>query len=230
MKSRLRETSSWIKNRYFPDGQIDAYKIGADGLPIFRTAAGQYFKKHLSNTPKEERDGSRAVAYVGVAATDMADGWLARRSIGGTDWLGGKLDNYSDKALNLPIIQQLAKSGEISEHHWQVAKARDIGVTVLREAASLVGINGYARDLGKYKFWIQTAACASALMPEERCSREFTERLFVASSAITLASGADQVYGLAKEAFELIQSNEPLAEVLQLHTPAEMFEDFADAA
>ena len=205
-----------LEERYFPDGEFDWMKAGADTLPVIRAGAGQYFKHYVRHNSKENRSKKHAAAFTGIALTDFFDGLLSRKSKSGPDWLGGKLDQYADKALVLPIIHELAKNGEISEWHWQIAKARDVGVSVVREAASLYGIDGYARNLGKIKAWVQMAACASALMPEEKCSRDFTEQMFTASSALTLASGIDQVQDLAHEAFTIISSNEILAGVVSL--------------
>jgi CDP-diacylglycerol---glycerol-3-phosphate 3-phosphatidyltransferase len=99
--------------------------------------------------------------FVVAMATDQVDGWLARRR-NQTSAFGSLLDPIADKVLVLATLVMLI--GEGVAPAWMVAAivAREIAVSGLRLAALERGVVMGARDLGKLKTWVQTAAAAIA--------------------------------------------------------------------
>jgi CDP-diacylglycerol--glycerol-3-phosphate 3-phosphatidyltransferase len=101
------------------------------------------------------------VVFAIAMATDQIDGWLARRWQQ-TSSFGSLLDPIADKVLVLAALTMLI--GEGVAPAWMVAAivAREIAVSGLRLAALERGIVMGARDLGKLKTWVQTAAAIVA--------------------------------------------------------------------
>lgn len=99
--------------------------------------------------------------FVVAMATDQIDGWLARRR-GTSSPLGKLLDPVADKVLVLAALVMLI--GEGVAPAWMVAAivAREIAVSGLRLAALERGVVMGARDLGKLKTWVQSAAAVVA--------------------------------------------------------------------
>ncbi len=101
------------------------------------------------------------VVFAIAMATDQIDGWLARRWQQ-TSSFGSLLDPIADKVLVLAALTMLI--GEGVAPAWMVAAivAREIAVSGLRLAALERGVVMGARDLGKLKTWVQTAAAIVA--------------------------------------------------------------------
>jgi CDP-diacylglycerol---glycerol-3-phosphate 3-phosphatidyltransferase len=101
------------------------------------------------------------VVFAIAMATDQIDGWLARRR-NQTSAFGSLLDPIADKVLVLAALVMLI--GEGVAPTWMVAAivAREIAVSGLRLAALERGVVMGARDLGKLKTWVQTAAATIA--------------------------------------------------------------------
>jgi phosphatidylglycerophosphate synthase len=76
-------------------------------------------------------DGTRSrVALLGMAsATDLLDGWLARRGGTASRW-GALIDPIADKTFVLLALAAFAVRGELSRHDFMVLLARDIGTAV----------------------------------------------------------------------------------------------------
>jgi CDP-diacylglycerol---glycerol-3-phosphate 3-phosphatidyltransferase len=103
------------------------------------------------------------VLWMGLAATDGLDGWIARRM--GTTRSGAFLDPLADKALVLGALWAVVVAGGF----WWLP----VGLITIREAA----ISGFrffwgrhglavpARYWAKVKVWVQAGAVAAALCP-----------------------------------------------------------------
>ena len=101
------------------------------------------------------------LVFAVAMATDQVDGWLARRW-DQTSAFGSLLDPIADKVLVLAALVMLI--GEGVAPAWMVAAivAREIAVSGLRLAALERGVVMGARDLGKLKTWVQSAAAVVA--------------------------------------------------------------------
>ena len=133
-----------------------------------------------------------ATAVFAVAmATDQVDGWLARRWEQ-TSSFGSLLDPIADKVLVLAALVMLI--GEGVAPGWMVAAivAREIAVSGLRLAALERGVVMGARDLGKVKTWVQTAAAVVAgLQAAGAWETDVAWWALLAATVLTWISGLD---------------------------------------
>ena len=129
--------------------------------------------------------------FVVAMATDQVDGWLARRW-DQTSAFGSLLDPIADKVLVLAALVMLI--GEGVAPAWMVAAivAREIAVSGLRLAALERGVVVGARDLGKLKTWVQTAAAVLAgLQAAGAWDADVAWWALLAATLLTWISGLD---------------------------------------
>lgn len=133
-----------------------------------------------------------ATAVFAVAmATDQIDGWLARRW-NQTSAFGSLLDPIADKVLVLATLVMLIAAGVAPA--WMIAAivAREIAVSGLRLAALERGVVIGARDLGKLKTWVQSAAAIIAgLQAAGAWDADVAWWALLAATLLTWISGLD---------------------------------------
>jgi CDP-diacylglycerol--glycerol-3-phosphate 3-phosphatidyltransferase len=97
--------------------------------------------------------------FLAAAATDMLDGYLARRW-GQITTVGTLLDPIADKLLISAALISLVKLGAVSTWLVILIISREFAVSGLRQIAAAAGYTIRASDLGKTKMTAQVAAIA----------------------------------------------------------------------
>ncbi|HEY7948233.1 MAG TPA: CDP-alcohol phosphatidyltransferase family protein [Acidimicrobiales bacterium] len=103
-----------------------------------------------------------AVAFT-IGATDLVDGWLARRQ--GATRSGAFLDPLADKAVVLSLLFVLAAKSAFSWIPVAVIALRELGMSIYRVVAGRRGISIPARRSAKIKSLVQGTAILLALAP-----------------------------------------------------------------
>jgi CDP-diacylglycerol--glycerol-3-phosphate 3-phosphatidyltransferase len=98
-----------------------------------------------------------------LTSTDRLDGWLARRD--GATRSGAFLDPLADKFLVLGGFVALALTGDFSWAAVVIVSAREVAISVYRSFAARRGISVPARQLGKWKAFLQFLAVGVVLLP-----------------------------------------------------------------
>jgi CDP-diacylglycerol--glycerol-3-phosphate 3-phosphatidyltransferase len=98
-----------------------------------------------------------------LTATDGLDGWLARRD--GTTRSGAFLDPLADKILILGGFIALVVRGDVWWLPVALITARELFVSGYRSLAARRGISLPARQLGKWKAFLQMLAVGIVLFP-----------------------------------------------------------------
>ena len=140
--------------------------------------------------------GSRAVAWIFIvaAATDLVDGWLARRGKQVTS-IGKLLDPLADKLLASTALIVLLAMGRIPIWAtWMVVVivGRELAVTGLRGLASARGQVMAASWLGKLKTLSQNIAIGALLFHFQTAglpAHEIGMGFLAVATAVTLVSG-----------------------------------------
>lgn len=129
-----------------------------------------------------------SVFFLLLAATDMLDGFLARKLHAESD-LGALLDPLIDKLLVLcPLIVLVGSRAPETNHvmvpAWMVIAllARELWITGLRGMAATKGIVIQAAEMGKLKTFLQVVAVA-LLLVDDRVLFELFEREITAHYA-----------------------------------------------
>lgn len=132
-------------------------------------------------------------AFAVAALTDLVDGWLARRLREVSRW-GQLADPLADKALVIGTLAALAVRGGAAWWWWVlvVVVAREVGVTVQRQALLRRGLVMPASVFGKLKTVSQLVAVLMLLAPPTPPWLGLTA-LGVAV-ALTILSGAEYVF------------------------------------
>ena len=102
--------------------------------------------------------------FVGAAATDSLDGWLAR-SRGQVTVAGVFLDSLADKILITAALLCLVETGEIAAWVAIIIIAREFAVTGLRLVAVTEDLIIPASRFGKLKALSQNVALAAIIAP-----------------------------------------------------------------
>jgi CDP-diacylglycerol--glycerol-3-phosphate 3-phosphatidyltransferase len=128
--------------------------------------------------------------FVAVAATDILDGYLARKR-GEVTNLGKMMDPMVDKAL---VIFTLAAICVYNPFMWlptMIIVWRESAVTLLRTRARDRGIVIAASTSGKIKMVIQSIAVALMLVPLKGVWLLLASNMMLAAVVVTLASWYD---------------------------------------
>lgn len=109
---------------------------------------------------------ARIALCVGASATDMLDGWLARRS-GPTRW-GALLDPVADKTFVLAALSAFLVDGSLSTAQYFIVLARDfaaaIGFLVAYLVPALDPSSFKARASGKFVTVLQISLILMVLL------------------------------------------------------------------
>ena len=134
-----------------------------------------------------------AAVFAVAAATDMLDGYLARRNRQVTA-MGKLLDPLADKLLVCGALIMLIPAGVVPAWAVFLIVGRELAVTGLRGAAASRGTVMAASFTAKYKTTFQIAAALLLMLPGEAWGVELREAGLVvlwAALALTLWSGLD---------------------------------------
>ena len=128
-------------------------------------------------------------AWIVLAATDVFDGWLARRQ--GVTRSGAFLDPLADKVVVLAAMAALVSIDRI----WWVPVAligvREVAVSAYRSYVGRRGVSVPARGLAKAKTWVQVIAVAMALAPATSDAYgDLVAGVLWGAVALTLITGA----------------------------------------
>ena len=129
--------------------------------------------------------------FCAAMATDWFDGRIARRT-GRTSSFGSLLDPVADKLLVMATLIVLLDQDVFPA--WMVAAivARELLISGLRQAAIERGVVIAARDLGKLKTWVQTAAAIIAgLQAAGAWDADVAWWVLLAATLLTWISGLD---------------------------------------
>ena len=113
--------------------------------------------------PTADRSLSAALVFVTAAASDLLDGYLARRT-GQVTKLGKLLDPIADKLLVLSALILLVNVGRVSALVAILVIAREVAVTGIRAIAAGEGMIIAAETTGKYKMALQVIAITMLIL------------------------------------------------------------------
>ena len=126
-----------------------------------------------------------------LSVTDGLDGWIARRD--GTTRAGAFLDPLADKFLAVGGFSALAIRGDISWIPVIVIAGREVLISIYRSIEGRKGISLPARQLGKWKTFIQMAAIGFVLLPLTADLRWLWLSAIWAAVVLTVVSGIDVI-------------------------------------
>lgn len=141
----------------------------------------------------KDGDVLAAVVFAVASVTDYVDGWLARRGDQVTTF-GKLVDPLADKLLIVAALVALVSLDRVAAWVAMVVIARELVVTVLRMGASQQGVVAAANPLGKVKTAMQVAMVMALIAAGG--SPTWVDVLVYVTVVVTLASGADFVFGL----------------------------------
>ncbi|HWH34524.1 MAG TPA: CDP-alcohol phosphatidyltransferase family protein [Acidimicrobiales bacterium] len=126
--------------------------------------------------------------WIGLAASDGLDGFLARRH--GTTRSGAFLDPLADKLLVLGALVALAARGVFAWFPVAVIAAREITMSVYRSWVGRRGVSIPARRSAKAKTVVQEVAVGLALFPPAARRAPWAAQLALwLSVGLTISSG-----------------------------------------
>lgn len=136
------------------------------------------------------------VVFMLAAATDQADGQLARRR-GLVTTFGIVADPIADKALMGAALVGLAARSELPWWVVVVVLGRELSVTVLRLAVLRYGVMPASRG-GKLKTLLQMLAIVAYLLPLSGPVATGRAALMAAALVVTVVTGLDYVLRAAR--------------------------------
>ena len=141
----------------------------------------------------DQHDGNWGtfVGWLVLAFTDGLDGWLARRD--GTTRSGAFLDPLADKILVTGAFVALAVRGDIAWLPVIIVIAREGGVQVWRTLAGRRGVSVPARQLGKWKAYVQFIAVGIVLFPPTEDSPHIYNAFLWLAVALSVISAVDLI-------------------------------------
>lgn len=126
-----------------------------------------------------------------LSVTDGLDGWIARRD--GTTRAGAFLDPLADKFLAVGGFSALAIRGDILWIPVIVIAGREVFISLYRSIEGRKGISLPARQLGKWKTFIQMLAIGFVLLPLTDDLRWLWMTAIWSAVALTVVSGVDVI-------------------------------------
>ena len=133
-----------------------------------------------------------------LACTDGVDGWLARRD--GTTRSGAFLDPLADKFLVVGGFLALAVRGDFVWLPVVLVVGRELSISTYRSLAARRGISVPARQLGKWKTFLQLCAVGAVLLPLTADGVWFQQTILWIAVTLTVVSAFDIVLAATQEA------------------------------
>lgn len=162
----------------------DAIATWANAITVGRILAAPVL---FAMIPDEGGSWPALLVWFVLSATDMLDGWLARRH--GATRSGAFLDPLADKVLVLGAMFILVAN----DVFWLVPVAliavREIGISLYRAVAGIGGVSVPAKRLAKLKTLVQQVAVALALAPPTHDIRWLANTALWAAVVLTLVTG-----------------------------------------
>lgn len=124
-----------------------------------------------------------------LSCTDGLDGWVARRD--GTTRSGAFLDPLADKFLVVGGFLALAFRGDIWWVPTVLVVGREAGISMYRSLAARRGISLPARQLGKWKTFLQLVAVAAVILPLTAHTQWFQSLAVWIAVTLTILSALD---------------------------------------
>lgn len=134
-----------------------------------------------------------ALVFAAGALTDVADGYVARRT-GQVTAVGKLIDPLADKLLVAAALVALVELGMLSTWVVLVILGREFAITGLRAVAASDGVVIAASPWGKLKTLLQVAAIVlliTARGPEVAALRLVVPWVLAAAVIVTVVSGID---------------------------------------
>lgn len=132
-------------------------------------------------------------AWTLLAATDGADGWVARRH--GTTRSGAFLDPLADKAIVLAAMAALVSIHRVWWLPVAIIGARELAISAYRSYVGRRGVSVPARPWAKVKTVLQDVAVGLALVPAASTGfRDAVATVLWAAVALTLMTGAQYLW------------------------------------
>ena len=129
-----------------------------------------------------------AVWFV-LSVTDGLDGWLARRD--GSTRAGAFLDPLADKFLAIGGFTALALRGDVAWLPVVIMAGREAVISLYRSYEGRRGVSLPARQLGKWKTFIQMSAIGFVLLPFTADLGWLQVAVTWAAVALTVVSAVD---------------------------------------
>lgn len=126
-----------------------------------------------------------------LSVTDGLDGWLARRD--GTTRAGAFLDPLADKFLAVGGFTALAIRGDTSWIPVLIIAGREVAISLYRSYEGRRGVSLPARQLGKWKTFIQMCAIGFVLLPFTADAHTLQNVVIWSAVALTVVSAVDIV-------------------------------------
>jgi len=126
-----------------------------------------------------------------LSVTDGLDGWLARRD--GTTRAGAFLDPLADKFLAVGGFSALAIRGDTSWIPVIIIAGREVAISLYRSYEGRRGVSLPARQLGKWKTFIQMCAIGVVLLPFTADAHALQNTVIWLAVALTVVSALDIV-------------------------------------
>jgi CDP-diacylglycerol--glycerol-3-phosphate 3-phosphatidyltransferase len=126
-----------------------------------------------------------------VGATDVADGWIARRQ--GVTRSGAFLDPLADKVAVVGVLCAVAARGEVPWLPVGLVAARELLMQVYRSVMGRRGVSIPARRSAKVKTLVQGIAALLAITPSLSAHHTVLQVVLWVAVALTLASGVQYV-------------------------------------
>lgn len=137
----------------------------------------------------EPRSWTTAVLWLVLAATDGADGYLARRH--GTTRSGAFLDPLADKCLVLGAMAALVIRGRFWWVPVAIIATREVAISIYRWRVAGYGVSVPARPAAKLKTVFQDLAVGVALLPVPAGDRPWAaDALLWTAAGLTVVTGA----------------------------------------
>jgi CDP-diacylglycerol---glycerol-3-phosphate 3-phosphatidyltransferase len=152
----------------------------------------------LGNTPGG--DVLAAVVFALASLTDFVDGYLARARDSVTTF-GKLMDPLADKLLVVAALISLVSLHRLAAWVAMVIIARELAVTMMRLAASQVGVIVAASMFGKVKTCLQIAAILAVIAVHDEPA--WVLALLYTAVAVTVLSGLDYFFDVRRRIQQL---------------------------
>lgn len=162
----------------------------ANAITLARIAATPFFVAVVLGSGPQ---WTTVVVWLLLAATDVVDGWLARRH--GATRSGAFLDPLADKVVVLAAMAALVSIDRLWWFPVALIGVRELAVSIYRSYVGRRGVSVPARPLAKVKTWVQVGAVAFALVPAETDAfRSVMAAVLWGAVALTLVTGAQYLW------------------------------------